>query len=104
MQLLLNQSEFAKDSTMHGWILKMFFAELIRKDRSLIKTEIPLNDKNPELQKRPPRQPKTHHSNSNYFHLYVKRIVERDGCIYDSSNGDSCFVYKWLGFFQYISN
>lgn len=82
----------------------MFFAELIRKDRSLIKTEIPFNDKNPELQKRPPRQPKTHQSNSNYFHLYVKRIVERDGCIYDSSNGDSCFVYKWLVFFQYISN
>lgn len=81
----------------------MFFAELIRKDRSLIKTEIPLNDKNPELQKRPPRHPKTHHSNSNYFHLYVKRIVERGGCIYDSSNGDSrLYTNGW--FFQYISN
>lgn len=42
MQLLhvLNQFEFAKVFTMHGWILTMFFAELIRKDRSLIKTEI----------------------------------------------------------------
>lgn len=35
----------------------------------------------------------------------MKRILERYGCIYDSSDGDSCFLYKFNGwFFQYISN
>lgn len=75
---------------MHGWILTMFFAELIRKDRSLIKTEIQkLQNKNhQDIQKH------DNHGNSNY----VKRILERYGCIYDSSDGDSCYLYKWLVF------
>lgn len=81
----------------------MFFAELIRKDRSHIKTEIPLNDKNPELQKRPPRQPKTHQSNSNYFHLYVNALWNAM-VVYTILLMVILVLYTNGWFFQYISN